>query len=112
MVGGILLADAEMNSAPLHLAVVGSKSDAGAAALFDSAARWPVAYKQVEWIDRAEPPLPGAAVIYPSLDRPAAYVCSGNACSSPAFDVITLAATIIRATKPAQAAPLGIFPIR
>ena len=56
-VGGLLLADAEVNSDPLHIVIVGGKSDAAAKKLFDAAVKYPVVYKQIEWQDKQEPPL-------------------------------------------------------
>jgi uncharacterized protein YyaL (SSP411 family) len=85
MVAGILLADAEMGSDPLHVTVVGSKSAAPAQSLFTTALGFYKPYKRLEWYDVAEGKLPNADVDYPILPRPAAFICTGSACSSPAF---------------------------
>jgi uncharacterized protein YyaL (SSP411 family) len=89
-VGNVLLADLELRQQPLHVTVVGAKRDAAARSLFATAAALPHGYKQVEWLDRAEGPLPGSTVEYPSMAKPAAFVCSGNRCSRPAFTAAEL----------------------
>ena len=94
--GGVLLADLEMRSEPLHVTVVGAKRDAAAQSLFRAAARIPAAFKQVEWFDRAEGPLPNAKVEYPALKKPAAFLCNGNSCSRPAFTAVELQALVAR----------------
>jgi uncharacterized protein YyaL (SSP411 family) len=83
----ILLTEREMNSAPTHIVVVGSKDDAVATALFAAAQQCPDAYKQTEFFDAREGNLPGAVTEYPQLGHPAAFVCHGTTCSRPAVDV-------------------------
>jgi uncharacterized protein YyaL (SSP411 family) len=87
MVGGILLADRELATEPLHLVVVGKKGDPTAAALYRAALTFPSGYKRVEWYDRGEGPLARMDVEYPELGIPAAFLCTGGACSSPMFTV-------------------------
>lgn len=89
-VGNVLLTDFELRQQPLHVTVVGAKGDANARALFASAAGLPQSYKQVEWLDRKEGPLPGSSVEYPSMTKAAAFVCSSNRCSRPAFNAVEL----------------------
>jgi uncharacterized protein YyaL (SSP411 family) len=89
-VGNVLLADFELREQPLHVTIVGVKSDANARALFNAAATLPQSYKQVEWLDRAEGPLPGSKVEYPVMTKAAAFVCSSNRCSRPAFNAAEL----------------------
>jgi uncharacterized protein YyaL (SSP411 family) len=91
---GVLLADAELGSEPLHVTVVGSKRDSGARALFDAALRIASTYRRIEWWDPAEGPLPNADVAYPALKKPAAFVCSGTACSTPIFDAKEMAKSV------------------
>jgi len=86
LVGGILLADRELNRPPLHLTIVGAKNDSRARDLFAAALRQPAPYKRVEWWDRKEGPLPHHDVEYPELDRAAAFVCTENTCSLPIFE--------------------------
>ena len=81
--GGVLLANLEVSSAPLHVTVVGAKNNAAARALFMAANALPGDYKRVEWWDPREGPLPNADVQYPQRPDPAAFICTGNSCSSP-----------------------------
>jgi uncharacterized protein len=96
-VGGILLADHELSSEPVHVTVVGAKIDDRAKALFVVAMKTPVSYKRVEWYDPAEGPLSRAEVQFPPMTIPAGFMCSGTACSSPARDPAVLTEKIARA---------------
>ena len=87
---GLLLADDEMRNPPLHLTVVGPKDDASARALFKAILAVPPLYKQTEWLDPREGPLPGSDIEYPDQPRAAAYVCTKNLCSPPVFSVEAL----------------------
>lgn len=82
---GILLADAEIRREPVHVTVVGGKDDPEAAALFAAARRYPSRYLRIEWWDRREGPLPNPDVIYPEIDRAAAFACANKLCSLPVF---------------------------
>jgi hypothetical protein len=82
-VAGLLLADDEVRAEPLHVTVVGSKSDATARAMFAEALRIPTAHKLVEWWDRHEGPAPRGEDIFPDTPAAAAYLCANGACSSP-----------------------------
>ena len=81
----VLLADYELSSPPLHLTVVGAKSDPVSRALFAEALRYPATYKRIEWWDPAEGRLPNPDVQYPALKTPAAFVCTNRTCSPPIF---------------------------
>ncbi len=94
----VLLADAATRSGPLHITVVGHKDDAAAEALHAAALAYPAVYKQLDWWDKREGALPNPEVSYPELARAAAFVCTGNTCSSPIFDAARLAPTIARLT--------------
>jgi hypothetical protein len=83
---GILLAEAELTTDPVHLTIVGRKDDPKARALFATALRYPTGYRRVEWWDRREGLLPSADVQYPELSEAAAFVCTNGACSLPQFD--------------------------
>jgi uncharacterized protein YyaL (SSP411 family) len=83
---GILLADAEMTTDPVHLTIVGGKDDPAAQTLFQTALRIPNAYRRIEWWDRREGALQNADVQYPELGKAAAFVCTQGACSLPQFD--------------------------
>ncbi len=86
LVGGILLADREFSSPPLHLTIVGGKSDPKANELFMTALREPATYKRVERFDRQGPALPNSDVEFPALDQAAAFVCTDRSCSMPIVD--------------------------
>jgi uncharacterized protein YyaL (SSP411 family) len=82
----ILLADREGGSSPIHITVVGAKSDPAAQALHAAALSYPPDYMQIEWWDRAEGALPNSKVQYPRLERAAAFVCTSSACSMPIYE--------------------------
>ena len=92
-VGGLLLADLEVNSAPLHIVVVGSKSDDTAKKLFAAAVKYPGNYKQLEWQEPKTEAL-HKDVTYPDLPQAAAYICTNNSCSAPIFKAEDLAPKI------------------
>jgi uncharacterized protein YyaL (SSP411 family) len=105
---GVLLADAESAQAPVHITVVGAKSDAAAQALHAAALRYASNYLRVDWWDRAEGPLPNPDIQYPAFPKAAAYACSEKACSSPVFDADKLGPTVERLRKAVAAqAPAG-----
>jgi uncharacterized protein YyaL (SSP411 family) len=81
----ILLADRELAAAPIHITIVGRKSDPAAHALHAAALRYPSDYLQIDWWDRDEGQLPNAEIQYPQLDRAAAFACTASACSMPVF---------------------------
>ncbi|MBQ0796323.1 DUF255 domain-containing protein [Zhongshania sp.] len=82
---GILLADAELNRDPLHLVIVGPKSDTNAAALFSAALANYQSYRRIEWWDRSEGELINHDVEYPELAKSAAFVCNDQRCSTPIY---------------------------
>lgn len=82
----ILLADRELSTAPIHITVVGGKTDAAARELHSAALRYPSDYLQIDWWDRDEGRLPNPQIQYPQLDRAAAFACSATACSMPVYD--------------------------
>jgi uncharacterized protein YyaL (SSP411 family) len=88
-VGGYLLARLEAEGDPLHVAVVGPKDNPRAQGLFLAALAAPVWYKRIDWLMATEhtflaPELSG------KVSRPAAYLCSPQACSPPVFDSVAL----------------------
>lgn len=82
----VLLADRELARLPIHLTVVGGKSDPSAQALHAAALRYPADYLQIDWWDRSEGELPDPTISYPLLPRAAAFACTANACSTPVYD--------------------------
>jgi uncharacterized protein YyaL (SSP411 family) len=95
-VAGLLLADHEMASSPLHITVVGRKEDPRAQELFAAAIRQPRTYQRIEWLDDREGPLPNTDVEYPTLPRAAAFLCTDQACSAPLFAADALTARIAK----------------
>lgn len=100
---GLILADRELTSEPIHIAVVGPKEDPVAKTLHTVALAYPESYLRVDWWDRSEGPLPNPDVTYPTLAKAAAFACSGNACSLPVFapDKVTAAVDRLRASSAA-----------
>jgi uncharacterized protein len=82
----ILLADRELSSAPIHITVVGRKTDTAARDLHAAALHYPSDYLQIDWWDRDEGRLPNPEIQYPQLDRAAAFACTASACSMPVFN--------------------------
>lgn len=82
-VGGLLLAEEEVRTEPAHVTIVGRRDDPVARGLFAVALRMPETHKLVEWWDPAAGPAPRGEEIFPALDRAAAFLCAGGACSSP-----------------------------
>jgi uncharacterized protein YyaL (SSP411 family) len=94
LVAGILLANRELTTSPLHVTVVGSKTDALAISLFQAALKLPALYKRVEWWDNQEGALPNSDVEYPVLDSAAAFICTDRTCSPPVYSAQKLAKVI------------------
>jgi len=96
---GPLLADHEITTEPLHLTIVGGKSDPIAKDLFDRALRYPSGYKRLEWWDPGQGPagrLPNPDVQYPPLKVSAAFICTSRTCSPPIFVPADVTAKIDR----------------
>ncbi len=94
LVAGVLLADDEMASTPLHITIVGRKDDPDAQELFRAAIRQPRTFNRIEWFDEREGPLPNPDVAYPTLSKAAAFFCTDQACSPPVFAVNDLKAKL------------------
>ncbi len=98
-ISGILLADQEMASEPIHVVVVGRKNDAAARALFEAALHYPAGYKRLEWWDKREGPLPNPDVKYPEFPEATAFACAAKVCSLPVFKPEKIAPQIDRLRK-------------
>jgi uncharacterized protein YyaL (SSP411 family) len=96
---GILLADDELHSDPLHLTIKAAKADPDAKPLFAAVQHLPQWYKRVEWWDKAEGDLPNPDVSYPSPKRAAAFVCTENRCSLPIYSADEIGA-FLKTSKP------------
>ena len=106
-VGGLLLAEMEMASDPLHVAIVGSKSDPSAKKLFETALAFPCLYKQVEWIDGHQSGSGDNEISYPKLAKSAAYACAQKTCSLPVFEPEKLVGLLKRRTSPGPTQPIA-----
>jgi hypothetical protein len=95
--GGVLLAERELGSDPLHLTVVGRREDPAARALLAAALAVPTTYKRVELWDKREGALPRADVRYPDLKTAAAFLCTEGRCSAPAYSPAQLKLRLERA---------------
>ena len=83
---GILLAGEDASLAPLHVTVIGSPLNPETIALHNAALRSIASHELIETRDPADPsPLP-TTVSYPKLRRPALFLCTATACSSPVFN--------------------------
>jgi uncharacterized protein len=99
LVGGILIADKQIATAPFHITIVGSKGDPKAQELFLTALRSPSVYRRIEWYDRAEGNLLNMDVEYPELPKAAAFSCGNGICSTPAYDAAALSTLIEKRSK-------------
>ena len=99
-VAGLLLAEDEARTDPLHVAIIGRKDDPVARSLFETALRAPTGHKLIEWWDPRTEPAPRGEDIYPRFPRAAAFVCSNGTCSSPIFTAKALAARLRPAAAP------------
>jgi uncharacterized protein YyaL (SSP411 family) len=94
---GILLANDDFTKAPIHVAVVGSASNPDATALHTAALRALATHELIELRDPSDrAPIP-TKVAYPNLGRPALFLCTATACSSPVFHADDVRAKIQRA---------------
>jgi hypothetical protein len=99
-IGGLLLAEEEARTEPVHVMIVGGKDDAVAQAMFAAALRLPGQHKLVEWWDRRAGPAPRGEDIYPELEGAAAFLCANGACSSPLTSVAALEKRLSGISRP------------
>jgi hypothetical protein len=97
LAGGVLLAEDEFTSDPIHIAIVGAKQDGVAGELFRTAVRFPSTYIRTEWLDWSEGAPARNDVQYPKLSRAAAFLCAARSCSKPLFTREALEARILAA---------------
>ena len=100
--GGLLLAIEELRAEPLHVTVVGGRTDPVALSLRAEALRAPTSFKLVEFWDRSLGPPPRGESIFPELGRPAAYLCANGACSAPLPDAAALARRLSKVLAPPE----------
>jgi uncharacterized protein len=100
---GVLLSDSELTSEPVHITIVGAKSDKQAQEALHAAARqYPGVCKRLEWWDRSEGPPPNSDVQYPKISRAAAFACTKQTCSLPVFESDKVAAMVDHLLAPPQ----------
>ena len=95
-VAGLLLAEEEARTEPVHVMVLGGRNDPAAQAMFAAALRLPEQHKLVEWWDRRAGQAPRGEDIFPDLGQPAAFLCANGACSSPLTTVTALEKRLAR----------------
>ena len=93
---GVLQAEHELTREPIHVTVVGAKTDPRSENLYKAALAYAAVHKRADWWDRAEGPLTNDTVEYPELEKPAAFACSGNICSLPVTNPRSVAAALDR----------------
>lgn len=93
---GLLLAADEAARPPLHITIVGAKTDTSAQRLHALARRIPQPYKRIDWWDRSEGPMANADVDYPELEQSAGFICTDRICSLPSFTDTELSEAVSR----------------
>ncbi len=96
---GVVLAEEELGSEPIHITIVGRKDDPAASALHAAARRYPALYKRVDWWDRREGPMLNADIEYPQLEQSAAFACGNRICSLPVFEPAGLEQAVQRMAR-------------
>ena len=94
--GGLLLAEEEARTEPIHVMILGRKDDPVASAMFAAALKIPESHKLIEWWDRRTGPAPRGEDIFPELPQAAAFLCANGACSSPLMSVAALEKRLAR----------------
>ena len=92
---GILLANEDATQAPIHVTVVGPSMSSETHALHNAALRSIVSHELIELVDPtvrdpalrdpSDPAPPIGKITYPQLRRPALFLCTATACSSPVY---------------------------
>jgi uncharacterized protein YyaL (SSP411 family) len=94
---GVLLANEDAQQAPIHVTVIGAYSNPDAIALHTAALRAITSHELIEMRDLADTSLPPSTVEFPQLSRPALFLCTATACSTPIFHEQEVRAKIARA---------------
>lgn len=97
---GLLLADEEASKAPIHITIVGNKTDELAQQLHAHARKYPVDYLRVDWWDKNEGAPLNDDIQYPQLQHSAAFACSADSCSLPIVDIEKLHSEVDRLLRP------------
>jgi hypothetical protein len=94
---GVLLANQDAEQAPIHVTVIGAYANPEAVALHTAALRAITSHELIEVRDLADASLPASIVEFPQLSRPALFLCTATACSTPIFHSEDVRAKIARA---------------
>ena len=92
---GVMQANDEVAGDPLHITIVGNKTDTRSLSLHRAALRQGAGYRRIEWWDPTEGKLVNPDVEYPALGRPAAFVCNDRSCSLPLFEPEAIARHLV-----------------
>ncbi len=93
----MLLANQDAERAPIHVTVIGAYANPDAVALHTAALRAITSHELIEVRDLADTSLPPSTVEFPQLSRPALFLCTATACSTPIFHAEDVRAKIARA---------------
>ena len=99
-VAGLLLAEEEARTDPVHIMILGRKNDPVAQEMFGTALGLADQHKLVEWWDRRSGPAPRGENIFPDLPNTAAFLCANGACSSPLGSVGALEKRLAKLHQP------------
>ena len=99
-VAGLLLAEEEARTDPVHVMILGGKDDPVARGMFAAALRLADQHKLIEWWDRRTGPAPRGEDIFPESGEAAAFLCANGACSSPLGSVAALELRLARLGRP------------
>lgn len=99
-VAGLLIAEEEARTDPVHVMILGAKEDPVAQAMFAASLRLPDQHKLVEWWDRRSGPAPRGEDVFPETERTAAFLCANGSCSSPLGSVSALQKRLAQISQP------------
>lgn len=85
LIGSTLLFSMELNSLPMHITTVSFSKDKEAKELFMESLKYPSSFLRTEWYLRSKADLPNPDVLYPEINRSAAFICRQKSCSLPIF---------------------------
>jgi len=99
LLAGVLVSDEQLATEPVHVTIVGHRDDAKAMRLHDAARLIAETYRRIDWWDTREGPMINPDVQYPELDEAAAFACSAQLCSRPAFSAAELTEVLAEMAK-------------
>lgn len=99
LLAGVALSDDQLAIEPVHITIVGHRDDPKAISLHAAARAIPELYRRVDWWDKREGPMINPDIEYPELDEAAAFACSAQLCSRPAFSAAELKHVLVEMAK-------------